>query len=200
MTLRPNKVRVAMGAISTVALLALTTVGAAVAASPKAGVAFGRDSRTGAVFAMTNVSGHNRVIEYRRAANGRLTRVGSVATRGRGIGTDLDAQGGLRLSDDHRFLYAVNAGTDNITTFAVRGTHLTFRQKVYAGDDPVSLTPHGNLLYVLDNSVAKNGIRGFRIAHNGTLIPLTNSFRALSSPIAVPGTVQFSRLIVNLGG
>ena len=146
----------------------------------------------GAAFAMTNRSQGNRIITYSRAADGTLTRVDSVATRGTGIGTDLDTQDGLLLSSDHRFLYAVNAGSDNITVFSVAGTELTFLQKVYAGDVPNSLTIHGNLLYVLDGSVAGNGIRGFTVADNGTLTRLPHSFRLLSSPIAVPGEVQFS--------
>jgi 6-phosphogluconolactonase (cycloisomerase 2 family) len=45
---------------------------------------------------------------------------------------------------------------------------------------------------VLDSSVAGNGITGFRVAANGLLTPLPGSFRALSSPIAVPGEVRFS--------
>lgn len=146
----------------------------------------------GAAFAMTNRSLANQIITYKRAANGELTRVSSVLTRGNGIGTDLDTQGALRLSDDHRFLYAANAGSDNITVFAVNGTRLTFLQKVYAGDVPNSLTIHDDLLYVLDGSVAGNGIRGFKRASNGTLTPLPGSFRLLSSPIAVPGQVEFS--------
>ncbi len=146
----------------------------------------------GVVFAMTNVTAGNRIVIYRRSSDGTLNRVGRVRTRGLGIGTDLDSQGGLRLSADHRFLYAANAGSDEITVFAVDGTRLNVIQKVDAGDEPVSLTISGNLLYVLNGSVAGNGIRGFRIAHNGTLTPIANSFRDLSSRIAVPGTVQFS--------
>ena len=152
----------------------------------------GSSGQPGAVFAMSNVSDDNRVVSFRRAANGTLTRVESISTRGNGIGTDLDTTGGLQLSADHRFLYAVNAGSDNITVFSVNGTHLTFLQKVKAGDQPNSLTLHGNLLYVLNGSVAGNGIRGFRIGSGGRLTPLANSFRFLSSPIAVPGQVQFS--------
>ena len=146
----------------------------------------------GAAFAMTNRSTGNEIITYRRAANGSLTRIGSTATRGNGIGTDLDTQGALRLSSDNRFLYAANAGSDDVTVFSVNGTQLTFLQKVYAGDLPNSLTINGNLLYVLDGSVAGNGIRGFRKAPDGTLTPLPFSFRLLSSPIAVPGQVEFS--------
>lgn len=184
--------KVAAGVLALVALVAVTTIGHAEETRPDAGSAPTGGSFAGAAFAMTNVSGDNRIIRYKRAANGRLTRVGSVSTRGSGIGTDLDTQGSVRLSRDHRFLYATNAGSDNVTVFSVHGTNLTFLQKVYAGDQPNSLTLHGNLLYVLDGSVAGNGIRGFRVARNGMLTPLPHSFRLLSSPIAVPGQVEFS--------
>lgn len=152
-----------------------------------------REARAvGAVFAMTNATAGNEIVVYSRALNGQLTRVRSVSTRGLGIGVDTDTQGPLRLSNDYRFLYAVNPGSDNITVFEVFGTRLRFLQLVEAGDQPLSLTISGNLLYSLDGSVAGNGIRGFRIAPDGTLTPLPNSFRALSSPIAVPGEVRFS--------
>ena len=146
----------------------------------------------GAAFAMTNRSTGNQIVVYKRATDGTLTRVDRVPTRGKGIGTDLDTQGGLRLSRHHQFLYAVNAGSDNISVFSVNGTHLTFLQKVYAGDNPNSLTIRNGLLYVLEGSVAGNGIRGFRVASDGTLTRLPHSFRLLSSPIAVPGEIKFS--------
>lgn len=146
----------------------------------------------GAAFAMTNVTADNRIVRYKRAADGTLTRLGSISTRGLGIGVDLDTQGPLRLSRDHRFLYATNAGSDDVSVFAVKGTQLRFLQKVAAGDQPNSLTLHGNLLYVLNGSVAGNGIRGFRIARDGRLRPIPGSERLLSSPIAVPGQIEFS--------
>lgn len=146
----------------------------------------------GAVFAMTNAAEGNEIVVYNRFSNGTIDRLRNVSTRGLGIGTDLDTQGGLRLNRNNRFLYAVNAGSDDITVFEVDGTRLRFVQKIYAGDEPVSLTLSGNLLYVLNGSVAGNGIRGFRVANNGTLTPLPDSFRDLSSRIAVPGNIQFS--------
>lgn len=196
--------KVALGVLPLVAIVGVTTLGQAEEAPPAArnlpGVADRTSTATvrasnspaGAAFAMTNVAGRNRIIEYRRAADGRLTRVGSVWTRGSGIGVDLDTQGAVRLSEDHRFLYATNAGSDTVSVFSVQGTSLTFLQKVYAGDQPNSLTLHEDLLYVLDGSVAGNGILGFKVASNGTLTPLRGSFRELSSPIAVPGQVEFS--------
>jgi len=184
--------RLGIAALSLIMLLGVVLVaqGQASGAPERATVALGAGE--GAAFSMTNRSVNNQISTYRRAANGVLTRVGNVSTRGAGIGVDLDTQGALRLSSDHRFLYAANAGSDNVTVFSVAGTELTFLQKVYAGDVPNSLTINGDLLYVLDGSVAGNGIRGFTVADNGTLTRLPHSFRLLSSPIAVPGEVQFS--------
>ncbi len=153
----------------------------------------GRNNRAaGAVFAMTNATEGNEIVVYERFSNGTISRLRSVSTRGRGIGVDTDTQGPLRLSENNRYLYAVNPGSDNISVFEVDGTRLRFLQIIDAGDQPLSLTISGNLLYVLDGSVAEQGIMGFRIANNGTLTPLQNSFRMLSSPIAVPGEIRFS--------
>ena len=196
-------VRVAASALSILSLSGMATGGQArdrdhverVGADQRAPAGVIGSEGSGAVFAMTNATEDNQIVVYRRAENGRLTRVGNVSTRGNGIGVDLDTQGALQLgggSNQHRYLYAANAGSDDVTVFAVNGTNLTFLQKVAAGDQPNSLTLSGNLLYVLNGSVAGNGIRGFKIGPNGTLTPLSNSVRLLSSPIAVPGIVQFS--------
>lgn len=151
-----------------------------------------RNRFVGAVFAMTNATEGNEIVAYERFNNGTINRLRSVSTRGLGIGVDTDTQGPLRLSADNRFLYAVNPGSDNISVFEVSGTRLRFLQIIAAGDQPLSLTIHGNLLYSLDGSVAGNGIRGFRIAADGILTELPDSFRMLSSPIAVPGEIRFS--------
>ena len=165
--------------------------------SPKATI--DRESRLfnrfafGAVFAMTNAAEGNEIVRYVRLSNGRLIRLNdNVSTRGLGIGVDTDTQGPLRMSEDGRYLYAVNPGSDNISVFEVSGVFLSLIQVVDAGDQPLSLTINGNLLYSMDGSVAGNGIRGFRIANDGTLTQLPDSFRMLSSPIAVPGEVRFS--------
>ncbi|MBA3562594.1 MAG: beta-propeller fold lactonase family protein [Gammaproteobacteria bacterium] len=150
------------------------------------------NNSAGAVFAMTNETDRNRIVVYRRANDGTLTLLRSVRTRGLGIGVDTDTQGPLVLSRGNRFLYAVNPGSDNISVFKVNGTRLKFLQIVDAGDQPLALTLSRNLLYVLNGSVAGNGITGFRVSRDGTLTPLPDSFRALSSPIAVPGNIQFS--------
>ncbi len=179
-------------AVALMALLSALVLGYAQEASASGGDAPALTSGEGAAFAMTNVTTDNRIISYRRTADGRLTATGSISTRGHGSGTDLDTQGALQLSKDHRYLYAPNAGSDDISVFSVNGTRLRFLQRIDAGDQPNSLTLHENLLYVLNGSVAGNGIRGFRVAGDGTLTLMEGSFRALSSPIAVPGQVAFS--------
>lgn len=195
----PNFLRV-MAVLVTAILVQITIFGlstAALAQDNDPQTASGSRSerfraRAGAVFAMTNATAGNEIVSYRRRNDGTLERIRSIPTRGLGIGVDTDTQGALRLSPDHRFLYAVNPGSDDVTVFAVSGTRLRLIQKVSAGDQPLSLTLSGNLLYVLNGSVAGNGIRGFTVASDGTLTELPNSFRALSSPIAVPGEVRFS--------
>lgn len=171
--------------------VALTIQGAQAQTSAETNAAATNGSG-GAVFAMTNRAENNEVVSFARAADGTLTQVHRYSTGGNGIGVDFDTQHGLRLSTDHRFLYACNPGSDNVTVFAVDGTRLTFLQKVYAGDQPLSITISGNVAYVLDGSVAGNGITGFTVRKNGMLQPLPDSFRDLSSPIAVPGDVEFS--------
>ena len=151
-----------------------------------------RTDAVGAVFAMTNTV-QNEIIAFDRLSDGKLAQTGKYWTKGAGIGVDFDTQGGLTLSPDHRFLYAANPASDDISVFAVSGSKLDLIQTVYGGDQPLSITISKNgLLYVLDGSVAGNGVTGFKIQTNGSLQPIPNSFRSLSSPIAVPGVVQFS--------
>jgi 6-phosphogluconolactonase (cycloisomerase 2 family) len=72
------------------------------------------------------------------------------------------SQGALTYDQRHHLLYAVNAGSDTVTVFAVRGDRL-FRVQVAdsGGNFPVSVTTHGDLVYVL-NALDGGSIQGFR--------------------------------------
>ena len=146
----------------------------------------------GAAFALTNRTELNEVIAFARTSDGKLVETGRYSTRGNGLGSDFDTQGGLVLSSDHRFLYACNPGSDDITVFSVQGSNLVFLRKIPAGDEPLSIAISGNLMYVLDGSVAATQITGFTIGPNGLPFPIPNSTKSLSSPISVPGEVLFS--------
>src|SRR5712671_5488175 len=80
-----------------------------------------------AVFAMTNSVEGNQIIAYSRAANGSLVQRNHYPTGGRGSGGTTDplaSQGSLTLSQDHSLLFAVNAGSGDISVFRVNGANL----------------------------------------------------------------------------
>jgi 6-phosphogluconolactonase len=138
----------------------------------------------GAVYTMTNAAEGNQVVIFDRDAKGLLTKAGSVSTDGAGFGDALDplgSQGSLVLSDNQRWLLAVNAGSNEISVFRVLPDGLKLVDKVDSGGVfPVSLTVSDNLVYVLNAGSSPN-ITGFNLSHAGHLIPLANSTRSLGS-------------------
>ena len=138
----------------------------------------------GAVYAMTNDPNGNQVVIFNRDANGLLAKTGPVSTNGIGSGGDgidpLGSQGSLVLSQDKRWLLAVNAGSNEISVFRVRPDRLDFVNKVDSGGVfPVSLTIFHNLVYIL-NAESPN-ITGFNLSYRGQLTPLTGSTRLLGT-------------------
>jgi 6-phosphogluconolactonase (cycloisomerase 2 family) len=145
----------------------------------------------GAVFTLGNAAAGNAVIVFSRAADGSLSPAGSVPTLGNGTGGGLGSQGAVVLSDDGRFLFAVNAGSNTITSFAVNGTSLTRIGSVASGGMlPISLTVHKDLLYVLNAGVTEN-ITGFTVSPSGALTMLAGSSRPLSGAGVGPAQVEF---------
>jgi 6-phosphogluconolactonase len=154
-----------------------------------AGTSFAGGSGTpGAVYAMTNDADGNEIVIFDRKANGKLTEVGTIATGGDGSGPGpenngldpLGSQGSLVLSQNHRWLLAVNAGSDEISVFKVLRQGLSLVDVVNSGGDfPVSVTIYHNLVYVL-NALTPN-ITAFTLSFRGELTPLADSTRSLGS-------------------
>ena len=134
---------------------------------------------SGAVYAMTNDAVDNRILVYSRNSNGLLTFQRSVSTHGRGSGgiiDPLESQGSVVLSQGGSFLYAANAGSGTITTFRVVPPGLAFiGEAASGGAEPISITIHGDLLYVLNTA----SITGFQIERNGKLTAIPSSTRFL---------------------
>lgn len=143
----------------------IAAVLAAVAASPAVahaanlrGRGWWRGAATGhAVFVQTNNVAGNAVAVYDRNRNGTLTLAGTYPTGGLGgilggAGADhLASQGSLVLDRATGLLYAVNAGSNTVSMFAVRGDRLYLLQVVSSGGAfPVSIAVHGDLVYVLN--------------------------------------------------
>jgi 6-phosphogluconolactonase len=166
-----------------------------------------------AVYTLTNRASGNAVAIFTRAADGRLTAAGTVSTGGTGTGAGLGSQGALALNDEGRLLFAVNAGSNDVSAFLVnseaRGAsdrdvgrrgqrseptdpRLTLVARVPSGGtQPISLTFHEHLLYVL-NAGGRGTISGFTIGSNGALTPIAGSTRPLSGTAVGPAQVAFS--------
>lgn len=149
------------------------------------------DDNVGAVFTMTNAAGGNDVVVFSRAADGTLTSAGTFPTGGQGTGAGLGTQGALRLVQN-RLLFVSNAGSNDISVFAANSTELTLLNRFASGgSQPVSLTVHGRLLYVL-NDGGNGNIAGFFINRDGNASPIPNSTRPLSGNATGPAQIEFS--------
>src|SRR5215207_3140636 len=157
--------------------------------------------KAGAVYVMTNQAA-NAVAAFNCAPDGSLTPAGVFPTGGSGDPvaqpgdppTDpLASQGSLILSENNHLLFAVNAGSDEISVLAVGKGALTLVDKVASGGDrPISLTLHEDLLYVLNEGGTPN-ITGFTVGDGGQLTPLAGSTRPLTGGGAAdPAEVSFN--------
>jgi len=216
-------VRTAIRVTAAAAIAAATTAAAAaIAATPafasvSSPAATARADGDHAVFVQTDNTAGNRIVAYRRAADGTLSPAGSYATGGRGgilDGSVVDhtaSQGSLGLDAQHGLVYAVNAGSNTISVFTVHGDRLALRQVLGSGGTfPVSVTVHGDVVYVL-NALNGGSVQGYRVLGGSALVPLPGSHRALGlDPTATPqftttpGQVAFtpdgSQLVVTTKG
>jgi hypothetical protein len=144
----------------------------------------------GAVYTQTNDPAGNAVVVFDRRADGRLTKRETVSTGGRGstqsVGCGpgcpiLDSQNAVVVSDDGKYVFAVNAGSDTVSSFRETGSGLKLVTEVSSGGDmPESLALHGDLLYVLnvatENSNHTTGnIYGLTFNGAGRLMPVGSS-------------------------
>jgi 6-phosphogluconolactonase (cycloisomerase 2 family) len=156
------------------------------------------------LYIQTNSAENNEIAVFTRTAGGTLLPAGRFRTDGFGTGVPLavdfalsnsqgvDSQGSVALSGDREFLFAVNAGSHDISSFAFVNGGLRLVGKVPSGGPgPVSIAVHGSLLYVA-NKFGRGEITGFRIEPEGQLSPLEGSQRPLSGPGAVAAQLSFT--------
>jgi 6-phosphogluconolactonase (cycloisomerase 2 family) len=165
---------------------------AAPAASASTGARQSFPGAFNAVFVQTDNSAENAVVAYHRAPDGTLTLAGTYPTGGAGgilagsVVDHLASQGSLSYDPLHGLLYAVNAGSDTVSVFAAFGDRLALRQVVSSGGTfPVSVTVHGNTVYVL-NALNGGSVYGYHVS-DGRLTPIPGSLRGLGlDPTATP--------------
>jgi len=146
---------------------------------------------TTAVYVQTNDAARNEVLAFRRSDDGGLTPLGRYESGGRGTGQPhLPSQNSVVLGDDGRWLLVVNAGSDDISLFAIEADGLRLADRVGSwGTTPTSVAVAGTLAYVLNNASAN--IAGFTI-EDARLVELDGSSRPLSADGADPAQIAFS--------
>ena len=159
------------------------------------------------VYVTSNDASKNEVLAFERDHNGSFHSIGSYETGGRGSGgtTDpLESQGALSLSQDHSLLFAVNAGSGTVSSFAVADDRLALvDQEPTDGAEPVSVTQFGQFVYVL-NQGAYGGITVFSVDRHGRLKQVSKSATLLSgtgvggASVAVSPNGQFLVVVERL--
>jgi 6-phosphogluconolactonase (cycloisomerase 2 family) len=142
------------------------------------------------VFVQTNSAERNEIVAYARAADGSLAEHGRYDTGGRGTGEPhLPSQGSVRLALDGRRLLAANAGSDDVSLFAVEEEPRLLGRVASGGGSPLSVAARDDLVYVLNRAPAS--IAGFRLIGD-SLEPLHDAVLELSRPDAEPAQIGFA--------
>lgn len=144
------------------------------------------------LYTETNASGTNQILRYAINRDGSLHFDGSTLSGGAGTGTGLGSQGALALDKDHEWLFAVNAGGNSVSSFKVEndGSLTLAHTETTAGEMPISLTVHSNLLYVLNTG--SDNIHGFIIGPGGSLTHIDGSTQSLSGKAVVAPQISFT--------
>ena len=150
----------------------------------------------GIVYVASNSTTGNQILTFNRSSTGALTPTGSVATGGTGTGTGLGNAGGLAMQENGPLLFAVNAGSNEISVLAATRSGLFLVDKQPSGGvRPVSVTVSDDLVYVLNAGGAggsADNISGFKVGRNGRLSPIAGSSRPLSAASTGPAQIGFN--------
>ncbi|WP_327402551.1 lactonase family protein [Streptomyces sp. NBC_01288] len=164
-------------------------------------------SGSATVFVQSDNTDANTVVAYARAADGTLAQKGVYSTGGKGgmlagtVADHLASQGSLAYDRHHQLLYAVNAGSDTVTVFAVHGTQLRRVQEISSGGSfPVGVTFHGNRVYVA-NTLGGGSVQGFaRTGERLVKVPSWHRDLGLDKATSAIGQISFtpdgSKLVV----
>jgi 6-phosphogluconolactonase len=150
---------------------------------------------------MLNQAQGNEIVVFERSETGSLSEVQRAATGGLGSGPGilppplplgpgpdgLESQDSLVMTNDGRFLLAVNARSDSVSVLGVTREGLKLVSSVSSGGKfPVSVAVHDKLVYVVNGGqdpndpVGKTGnITGFTLGSDGKLREIPHSRRVV---------------------
>ncbi|WP_308465416.1 lactonase family protein [Rathayibacter soli] len=168
----------------------------------------------GTVLVQTDGLTGNAIVSYDRLPDGTLRQAGTYPTGGLGValgGSVVDHLASQSsLAADGNAVFAVNGGSNTITSFLQFGDRLIQRQVIGSnGEAPVSIAAHGARVFVL-NARGGGSIQGF-LNLGGHLISVPAWHRALglnpnatpeftSTPAQIAFTPDGSKLVIATKG
>lgn len=184
--LKSRALGIALGSAAVGGLVLAGAASASAATLPNGG------STHGWVYTSTNSTSGNQVEVFSRSTDGTLTPAGTYNTGGTGNGSSGFSQGSVTLSQDEHTLLVVNAGSNQVSDFAVLpGGALRLRNAVSSGGtDPVSVAADGGLVEVLNAGGTAN-VAGFRATPRG-LTPIARGSQPLSAAANSPEDIAIS--------
>ena len=198
--------RLALGAatLGGIGLIGAFGAGAAGAAGPP-GFGFGTSPVIGHVYLDDNTAGTNTISGFDRHVDGSLTPLAGspFVAGGAGTGAGLASEGAIQVTNDGRFLIAVDAGSNQLSVLRINfdgSLQLVPNGEVSSdGPTPVSVAVHDGLVYVANAGAVGPNYTGFTLSPFGQLQPLANSTVSLPNG-SQPGDVLFNSIGTNLVG
>jgi 6-phosphogluconolactonase (cycloisomerase 2 family) len=151
----------------------------------------------GQVYVNDNTASANTIAGFDRHADGTLTPMAGspFAIGGAGAGKGNASQGSLQLSDDGRYVLAVDAGSNQISVLRIKPDgsldQVEGSPVSSGGTNPVSIAVSHDLVFVANQGPTNSNYMGFRLDGGGHLRPLPNSTYALPDG-SLPGEVLFN--------
>ncbi len=160
-------------------------------------LAMSNHSTDGHVYVLNNdLGGTNSITVFSREEDGSLSLSGTTSIGGLGnLAAFADGtQGSLILASNRSRLFAVDAGSDQISVVNVHNGQLSLAGVFSSGGfGPISLTYQNGLLYVLNaanaNPSGTANVAGFHVSADGTLHPIAGATQPLSSAHPNPAQV-----------
>jgi 6-phosphogluconolactonase len=154
-----------------------------------------------AVYTQTNAPEGNAVVWFTRSSTGRLKWADFYSTGGTGSPNYhsgfavTDSQGSLAVNPQKTLLFAVNHGSNSVTSFRIRRSGALNRVHVVpsGGRGPSSLAIRKDGVLYVSNEGTPAKIRGFKVSRTGRMRPIAGSTKTLAHPESSPGQVGFDR-------
>ncbi|MDQ6724604.1 MAG: lactonase family protein [Actinomycetota bacterium] len=162
----------------------------------------------GNLYAATNGLLGNAIRTFHRNPDGTLRLVGDTPTGGTGSNTFESSANGVvlggltgesspnNLTDQEKFLFAVNTGSNSVSVLRANGDRPKLIETEATGGHPLSVTVSRNLVYVLNGGLTNGmglppSITGYRLSPAGTLTPIPGSTQPVSGGV-ISGSTQVS--------